>query len=80
MSQLTTSLPRIMGLTSLFSGFISLALAYILVVTQAGSTMFIFSALALSISIVSIYITRKNITELQMSVAGVMFSAVASFI
>ncbi len=74
-----TSLPKIMGISALSIGFLSMVAAYLLMGANSLFTLPL-GIFALCLSIVTGFINRKHITELQMSVAGLMFSIVACLV
>lgn len=69
----TTSLPKIAGYTAIFIGVLSAAFAFI---TSSPEAAMYLGAGAVTACLISGVIARKNIDELQMSVAGLFLSIV----
>ncbi|MGX5818104.1 hypothetical protein ACWKWU_07910 [Chitinophaga lutea] len=69
-----TSLPRIAGFAAIFIGVLTAAFSFVSKSTEAA---IYFGAAGIVICVVSLLIARKNIDELQMTVAGLFLSIVA---
>ncbi|RPD38455.1 hypothetical protein [Chitinophaga barathri] len=70
-----TSLPKIAGFASIFIGVITAAFAFI---SKSAEAAIYLGAAGVLACLVSLVIARKNIDELQMAVAGLFLSIVAT--
>ncbi|RAJ01546.1 hypothetical protein LX64_03762 [Chitinophaga skermanii] len=70
-----TSLPKIAGISSLIIGIAALVLAYLI---KEPKTALTIGAIGLAVSSISALYTRRTTTEdLQLSVAGIIYSLFA---
>lgn len=72
-----TSLPKIAGFASIFIGVLAAGFAFI---SKSSEVSIYLGAAAVLCSLVTIVIARKNIDDLQMAVAGLFLSIVATAI
>ncbi len=70
-----TSLPKIAGFASIFLGVVTAAFAFI---SKSPEAAIYLGAAGIVLCVVSSIIARKNIDELQMAVAGLFLSIVAT--
>ncbi|WP_298709565.1 hypothetical protein [Chitinophaga sp.] len=70
-----TSLPKIAGFASIFFGVVTAAFAFI---SKSPEPAVYMGAAGVILCLVSSVIARKNIDELQMAVAGLFLSIVAT--
>lgn len=70
-----TSLPKIAGFASIFFGVVTAAFAFI---SKSPESAIYTGAAGVVLCLVSAIIARKNIDELQMAVAGLFLSIVAT--
>ncbi|MGE7773239.1 hypothetical protein ACQKLP_00860 [Chitinophaga sp. NPDC101104] len=72
-----TSLPKIAGFASIFIGVVAAAFAFI---TKSPEASVYMGSAGVALCVVSAVIARKNIDELQMTVAGLFLAIVATAI
>ncbi len=70
-----TSLPKIAGFASIFIGVVTAAFSFI---SKSSEAAIYIGAAGVMLCVASIIIARKNIDELQMAIAGLFLSVVAT--